>query len=198
MSLSSWFREYVYIPLGGNRKGLCRQLVNILIVWSLTGIWHGAGWNFLLWGMWFALFLILEKIIWGKALACMPKAVGWIYTMAVVLVSWCFFSLEQTDKILLFLKSMFGFGGGGLANGEALYVLDNYRLLFVILAIAALPLGKKAVEWVRGKAEKDTKAGFVLTVCLDLAEKLFLAAVLLLSVANIVDASYNPFLYFRF
>lgn len=198
MSLSSWFREYVYIPLGGNRKGLCRQLVNILIVWSLTGIWHGAGWNFLLWGMWFALFLILEKIIWGKVLACMPKVVGWIYTIAVVLVSWCFFSLEQTDKILLFLRSMFGFGGGGLVNGEALYVLDNYRLLFVILAIAALPLGKKAVEWVRGKAEKDTKTGFVLTVCLDLAEKLFLAAVLLLSVANIVDASYNPFLYFRF
>ena len=198
MSLSSWFREYVYIPLGGNRKGLRRQLINILIVWSLTGIWHGAGWNFLLWGMWFAVFLILEKIIWGKVLLGMPKVIGWIYTMAVVLVSWCFFSLEQTDKILLFLKSMFGFGGGGLVNGEALYMLGNYGLLFVILAIAALPLGKKAVEWVRERTQKNTKAAFALTICLDVTEKLFLAAVLLLSIANIVDASYNPFLYFRF
>lgn len=198
MSLSSWFREYVYIPLGGNRKGLGRQLVNILIVWSLTGIWHGAGWNFLFWGMWFALFLILEKVIWGKLLSGMPKAVGWVYTMAVVLVSWCFFSLEQTDKILLFLKAMSGFGGAGIVNGEALYALSSYGLLFVILAFGALPIGKKAVEKVTAVCANSAGTGTALTVCLNVGEKLFLAAILLLSIANIVDASYNPFLYFRF
>lgn len=198
MSLSSWFREYVYIPLGGNRKGLRRQLLNIVIVWSLTGIWHGAGWNFLLWGMWFAVFLILEKVILGKTLANLPKFVGWIYTMAVVLVSWCFFSLEKTDTIIRFLKSMFGMGGAGLANQEAWYLLSNYAVLLVILAIGALPLGKKAVEWIKVRCIKGTKAGAVLSVCLGIAEKLFFVAVLLLSIANIVDASYNPFLYFRF
>lgn len=198
MSLSSWFREYVYIPLGGNRKGLRRQLLNIVIVWSLTGIWHGAGWNFLLWGMWFAVFLILEKVILGKTLANLPKFAGWIYTMAVVLVSWCFFSLEKTDTIIRFLKSMFGMGGAGLANQEAWYMLGNYAVLLVILAIGALPLGKKAVEWIQVQCAKGTKAGPVLSVCLGIAEKLFFVAVLLLSIANIVDASYNPFLYFRF
>ena len=198
MSLSSWFREYVYIPLGGNRKGLKRQLLNIVIVWSLTGIWHGAGWNFLLWGMWFAVFLILEKVILGKKLANLPKFVGWIYTMAVVLVSWCFFSLEKTDTIILFLKSMFGIGEAGLANQEAWYMLGNYAVLLVILAIGALPFGKKAVEWIKVQCTKGTKEGLVLSVCLGIAEKLFLVAVLLLSIANIVDASYNPFLYFRF
>ena len=198
MSLSSWFREYVYIPLGGNRKGLRRQLLNIVIVWSLTGIWHGAGWNFLLWGMWFAVFLILEKVILGKTLANLPKFVGWIYTMAVVLVSWCFFSLEKTNTIILFLKSMFGIGGAGLANQEAWYMLGNYVVLLVILAIGALPLGKKAVEWIKVRCVKKTKAGPVLSVCLGIAEKLFFVAILLLSIANIVDASYNPFLYFRF
>lgn len=198
MSLSSWFREYVYIPLGGNRKGLKRQLLNIVIVWSLTGIWHGAGWNFLLWGMWFVVFLILEKVILGKKLANLPKFVGWIYTMAVVLVSWCFFSLEKTDTIILFLKSMFGIGGAGLVNQEAWYMLGNYAVLLVILAIGVLPFGKKAVEWIKVQCAKGTKEGPVLSVCLGIAEKLFLVAVLLLSIANIVDASYNPFLYFRF
>ena len=192
MTLSSWFREYVYIPLGGNRKGLPRQLFNILVVWSLTGIWHGAGWNFLLWGMWFAVFLILEKIFLGKLLQKLPKIIGWFYAMIVVLFGWCFFSLEQTDKIVRFLKAMLGFGEAGFINNATLYTFSNYSILFVILAIAALPWGKKAVEWVKAKA------GTVLAVVLDVAEKLFLVAILLLSIANIVDASYNPFLYFRF
>ena len=192
MTLSSWFKEYVYIPLGGNRKGLPRQLFNILVVWSLTGIWHGAGWNFLFWGMWFAVFLILEKMFLGKLLQKLPKIIGWFYAMIVVLFGWCFFSLEQTDKIVRFLKAMFGFGEAGFINNATLYTFSNYSILFVILAIAALPLGKKAVEWVKAKA------GTVLAVVLDVAEKLFLIAILLLSIANIVDASYNPFLYFRF
>ncbi len=199
MSLSSWFREYVYIPLGGNRKGLNRQLINILIVWSLTGIWHGAGWNFLFWGMWFAVFLILEKVFLGKLLAKIPKLFGWLYAMMVVLISWCFFSLEQTDKILLFLKAMFGFGEAGLYSNRTLYLFSNYGILFLLLAAGAVPLLKRLVEWLQKKCsngqQKKLKPARIFYM---LFENVFLIAVLILSIANIVDASYNPFLYFRF
>lgn len=198
MSLSSWFREYVYIPLGGNRKGLKRQLINILIVWSLTGIWHGAGWNFLLWGMWFAVFLMLEKVFWGRLLAKIPKLFRWLYAMAVVLISWCFFSLEQTDKIVLFLKTMFGFGEAGLCSDRTLYLLSNYGILFLLLAAGAIPLLKRLVEWMQkkcGEGQQKLKPAQIFYVLL---ENVCLIAVLILSIANIVDASYNPFLYFRF
>lgn len=189
MSLSSWFREYVYIPLGGNRKGIGRQLFNIFIVWSLTGIWHGAGWNFLFWGMWFAFFLILEKLFLGALLKKLPAFLGWLYAMAVVLVSWCFFSLEQTDKILQFLRAMFGLGEAGLMNDRTRYLFDNYAILLLILAAGSLPLLKRLVEklFLRGKGVGKA-----------LVENVFLIVILLLSIANIVDASYNPFLYFRF
>lgn len=199
MSLSSWFREYVYIPLGGNRKGLNRQLINILIVWSLTGIWHGAGWNFLLWGMWFAVFLILEKVFLGKLLAKIPKFFGWLYAMTVVLISWCFFSLEQTDKIVLFLKAMFGFGEAGLYSNRTLYLFSNYGILFLLLAAGAVPLLKRLVEWLQKKCSNGQQKKLMpARIFYILFENVFLIAVLILSIANIVDASYNPFLYFRF
>lgn len=199
MSLSSWFREYVYIPLGGNRKGLNRQLINILIVWSLTGIWHGAGWNFLFWGMWFAVFLILEKVFLGKLLAKIPKLFGWLYAMTVVLISWCFFSLEQTDKIVLFLKAMFGFGEAGLYSNRTLYLFSNYGILFLLLAAGAVPLLKRLVEWLQKKCSNGQQKKLMpARIFYILFENVFLIAVLILSIANIVDASYNPFLYFRF
>lgn len=179
MTLSGWFREYVYIPLGGNRKGRSRQLFNIIIVWALTGIWHGAGLNFLLWGMWFALFLILEKLFWGKILTKLPVALRRLYAMVVVLIGWCFFSLEQADKIGLFLKTMAGAGSTGFVGEKTMYLLSNYGLLLILMTIGATPLGKRAVSWFK-------------------VENLFLIIILLLSVASIVDASYNPFLYFRF
>lgn len=193
MSLSSWFKEYVYIPLGGNRKGIKRQLLNILIVWSLTGIWHGAGWNFLLWGMWFAVFLILEKLFLGKVFQKLPKAAGWFYTMLVVLISWCFFSLEQTDRILLFLRTMAGMGDLGFASDRTWYLLRNNGILLLILCVAALPFAKKMTEKIQERIQGKTAS-----VIFSVIENIFLAAVLLLSVAGIVDASYNPFLYFRF
>lgn len=207
MSLGSWFREYVYIPLGGNRKGLGRQLINIVIVWALTGIWHGAGWNFLLWGMWFAFFLLLEKIFLGKFFAKIPKLFGWGYAMTVVLVGWCFFSLEQTDKIALFLGAMFGAAKAGFVNDKTLYLFSNYRVLLAILAIGAAPVGKKLAEWIKSWACGERSVSYAVqagfrrvrpSIGLILAENLFLITVLLLSIANIVDASYNPFLYFRF
>jgi alginate O-acetyltransferase complex protein AlgI len=132
MTLSSWFREYVYIPLGGNRKGLPRQLLNILIVWTLTGIWHGAGWNFLFWGLWFAFWLMLEKLGLKKLFDVLPKAVGRVYTLFVVLISWVFFSVEGAGKIAGYIKAMFGLQNGGIYTREAIFMGLENVVLFMI------------------------------------------------------------------
>ena len=206
MSLSGWFRDYVYIPLGGNRKGMKRQLLNIFIVWTLTGIWHGAGINFLLWGMWFALFLILEKLFLEKILQKIPGFFGWLYTMFLVLLSWSFFSIEDGAVLANVWRSLFFRAPGGVFNREALYFWENYRLLFFLLAVCSLPVGKNAAEKIwrhlfctehiqSVKARVLSCAGAASYTALEI---LYLGGLFLLSVANIVDASYNPFLYFRF
>lgn len=192
ISLSTWFKEYVYIPLGGNRKGLPRQLFNILVVWMLTGIWHGAGWNFLFWGLWFALFLILEKLFLGEVLESVPKVFGRVYTLAVVLISWVFFALESPGEILAYLQAMFGMNGVGPVNSLAMFLSNEYLVLLVIALVACLPLGSRLVH-----ALKSSKTGPTMALY-RLGEKVIPAVLLLLSVAYIVDASYNPFLYFRF
>ncbi len=192
ISLSTWFKEYVYIPLGGNRKGLPRQIINILIVWMLTGIWHGAGWNFLFWGLWFALFLILEKLFLGELLKNAPVVFGRVYTLAVVLISWVFFALEKPGEILAYLQAMFGLNGVGLVNSKALFLGNEYLVLLVIALIACLPLGNHLVH-----ALRSSKTGPAMALY-RLGEKVIPAALLILSIAYIVDASYNPFLYFRF
>ena len=191
ISLGSWFREYVYIPLGGNRKGRIRQLLNILIVWMLTGIWHGAGWNFLLWGLWFAFALVLEKLFLGKLLAWLPKAVGLVYTMLVVLVGWVLFALETPGRILGYLRAMAGMGGG-LADTEGFYLGRQYGVLFLIAVAAATPLFDRAAEELQ-----KTRTGPAIALY-RFGEKVIPAVLLLLAIAGIVDASYNPFLYFRF
>lgn len=192
ITLGSWFREYVYIPLGGNRKGLKRQLFNILIVWLLTGIWHGAGWNFLFWGLWFALFLTLEKAFLGKALSRMPRLVGHLYTGLVVLLGWVLFVVEDTGKIIGYLRAMFGMGGAGLYSSQSLYLGAEYALLLIIAAVAATPLCSMLVKKLRSIGTGYSVALY------RLGEKVIPAALLLLSIAYIVEASFNPFLYFRF
>ena len=192
ISLGTFFRDYLYIPLGGNRKGLPRQLFNILVVWMLTGIWHGAGWNFLFWGLWFAFFLILEKLFLGDILESVPKVFGRIYTLAVVLISWVFFALESPGEILAYLQAMFGMNGIGPVNSLAMFLCNEYLVLLVIALVACLPLGSRLVH-----ALKSSKTGPAMALY-RLGEKVIPAVLLLLSVAYIVDASYNPFLYFRF
>lgn len=192
ISLSSWFKEYVYIPLGGNRKGLARQMVNILIVWALTGIWHGAGWNFLLWGMWFAFFLILEKLFLKKALSHLPKVFGTLYTLAVVLVGWVFFEVSGIGQVKEYLTAMFGLGGAGLIDNYGLYLLKSNAILLVITAIASTPIFTELARLMRHSQNGPTLALY------RVLEKLVLPALLLLSIAYMVEASYNPFLYFRF
>lgn len=192
ISLGSWFREYVYIPLGGSRRGLGRQILNILIVWMLTGIWHGAGFHFLLWGLWFALFLILEKAFLGKILGALPKITGIVYTWLVVAFGWVFFALESRSAVLGYLRAMLGMSGGALFDSRGLYLSREYMILFAAAAVAATPFIRKLTDKLR-----DMGTGYSIALY-RFGEKVFPAALLLLSIAYMVEASYNPFLYFRF
>lgn len=198
ISLGNWFREYVYIPLGGNRKGQGRQILNILIVWALTGIWHGASWNYLIWGLWFAFFLITEKLFHKAAGSRTEhrqekirqqagRICGRVYVWMVVLLGWVIFSFEDAGGMQEYLAVMFGQKGAGLTNSFVWYELYSQRLLLICLIFGATPLPAKAAHLIMAKR----KGRFV-------AEGVVLAVLALLSVAFIVDASYNPFLYFRF
>ena len=190
-SLGSWFREYVYIPLGGNRKGLPRQLFNILVVWLLTGIWHGAGWNFLFWGLWFAVALMLEKLFLGRLLAWLPKGIGMLYTALVVLTGWVFFALDAPARILGYLGVMTG-AGEDFVDSRFLYLGGQYWALLLTAAVCSTPF----LHNFTAKLEKSgTGWGMALY---RFGEKVIPAALLLLSIAGIIEASYNPFLYFRF
>jgi alginate O-acetyltransferase complex protein AlgI len=183
ISLSTWFRDYVYIPLGGNRRGLKRQLLNLLIVWTLTGIWHGAAWNFLLWGLYFAVLLIVEKVFLLRRLEKAPSWVGRVYTLALVLISWVIFSITDISALGGYFAALFG--KNGFADGRFLYDIRSYAGLLVILVIASTPAAKKL--WQRLPQKARVWAAPVLML-----------AGLALSAAGIVNSSYNPFLYFRF
>ncbi len=192
ITLSRWFKDYVYIPLGGNKKGLARQLRNILIVWMLTGIWHGAGWNFLIWGLWFAVWLMIEKLGLRKVLDAFPQTIGRIYTWLIVLISWVFFALDGVNPAWQYLKAMFGLQGVGWYNREAVFMGLESLVLFVIAAFASTPVVKSLSQGLRKSRNGYTVA------CYRVLEKLLPAILFILCIAYIVDATYNPFLYFRF
>lgn len=183
MSLSYWFRDYVYIPLGGNRKGLSRQILNICIVWLLTGFWHGASWNFVLWGVFYGFVLILEKIFLLKYLEKAPSIITHIYTLFVVLLAWVLFAFTDIKLVFQYLGYLFG-AKGVLWNGLTVFYLRNYFVLLIICVIACTPICQTKLNFLQGKYEWLTP---ILTTL-----------VLILCIAFIVDASYNPFLYFRF
>ena len=188
MSLGTWFRDYVYIPLGGNKKGLPVQLRNIAVVWILTGFWHGAAWNFVLWGIFYGVLLLIEKLFLLKRLEKAPAVIGHIYALFTVLIGWVLFAFDDLSKGLAFLKVMFG-GGAGIVNSATLYQLLSYIPLMIICIIGSTPLMKNIYE----KISKKSKEGFVLTA--DVVKILIVAG---LSVAFLISGSYNPFLYFRF
>ena len=183
ISLGTWFRDYVYIPLGGNRKGPWRQILNLLIVWALTGFWHGANWTFLCWGLYYAVFLILEKLFLLKGLQKVP-VLATVYTLLVAVCGWVLFDLPSIGAAAGYYKAMFGFGGG-LWSAADLFYLRDYALVFAVCVVACLPLGKRLYDRLSDKA----KAWLT---------PMMIAAVLILSTAYLVDATYNPFLYFRF
>ena len=185
ISLGSWFREYVYIPLGGNRVSRGRLCLNLMVVWGLTGLWHGASWNFLLWGLYFGVLIMAEKLWLSRWIEAWPAAVQHLYTLFLVLVSWAIFALEDFGHMGQYLAAMFGFAGGGLADPAFGYYLRAYLPTLLVCILASVPLGAKA--WHR----LPPKVRAVLLPLLVLAG-------LLASTAYLVDATYNPFLYFRF
>ena len=191
MTLGTWFREYVYIPLGGNRRGIKKQIRNIAIVWLLTGIWHGASLNFMYWGIYFGVLLILEKLFYGNYLEKAPKVIRHLYGILLIWIGWAIFAIEDEKKIGIFLKSMFGRSDNGWFTQNDFYQLISYGMLFVLLIIGCTSYPKKAWQWIKRKVGEDSNTLF-------LVEQLFLVFVFVLSVAYLVDATYNPFLYFRF
>ena len=188
ISLGNWFKEYVYIPLGGSRKGNARTFLNIFIVWFLTGLWHGTTINFTLWGLYFCFFLIMEKTWLLKFLDKIPRVFSHIYALVVVYFGWLLFAWEDIHGHRVYMKAMLGMAGAEVVNKESLYLLVSNALLMVIMTIGCTSLPKYL-------AEKVTKRdGIGTSLCMSV----YVAIILLLSIAYLVNGTYNPFLYFRF
>ena len=187
MSLSGWFRDYVYIPLGGSRAGRAKQVRNILLVWTLTGLWHGAAWNFLLWGLYFGVLLLGEKFWWGKALERAPSPLRHLYAMVIVVLGWVLFRCEGLPAVGSYLGAMFGLSGAGW--GQALYFLRQYGVFLVVGAVASLPV-KDALRAAlqRRKAERTIQWGSALAGL----------ALLGISFLQLISSTANPFIYYRF
>lgn len=190
MSLGTWFRDYLYIPLGGNRVTAKRMLFNILVVWILTGFWHGAAWNFVVWGLLFACLLIFEKFWLGERLEAMPAAFSHIYVLLVVVVSFVLFDAPSLAEALRRIGLMAGCGGVPLYDVASLYYLKSFGVTLVLAAIGSGPWVKRAVGRAYGHVTSNRTLIFL--------EPLFCTAILALVTAYLVDSSFNPFLYFRF
>ena len=191
ISLGSWFRDYVYIPLGGNRVSKSRWLLNILVVWMLTGFWHGASWNFILWGLLYAAFLIIEKLWLAKYLD-KSLVIRHIYVMLIVILGFVLFNATDLAEALHYIGAMFGLGNIPLRSWEFLYYIKSYGFILLLAVIGCTPLPKLTVEKLTGVAFK--KAAKII----DILEIAFMVCLLLLVTAYLVDGSFNPFLYFRF
>ena len=190
ISLGTWFREYVYIPLGGNRVSRARFIRNIMIVWMLTGIWHGADWNFVLWGIYYGVLLLVEKLFLKKYLEKTPGWLQHVYTMFTVMIGWFIFTWNENESGFAYLKAMFGMGGG-FADRGTIYLLYTNAILLVMLILGSTDLPARLAGLCKARiAGRDTLTTVVRCV--------FLTAVFFLSTAYLVNASYNPFLYFRF
>ena len=189
MSLGSWFRDYVYIPLGGNRVSRVKWFRNIFIVWLLTGLWHGAAWTFILWGLFFALFLTAEKLWYGQALA-RKKLLKHVYVLLLIVVSFVLFDAASVQDALRTIAALFGLGGLPLADALSRYYLWSYTGVFLIAAVGATPLPVKILRQL-----KESRTGSIIVSVL---EPLVLLALLAAVTAYLVDGSFNPFLYFRF
>ncbi len=199
ISLSSFFRDYVYIPLGGNRCSKGRHIFNLLVVWALTGFWHGASWNFVLWGLYFAFFLVLEKYLfkWGKQGSGLARHLRRLYTLAVVWFGWLLFRFDDMSLMGHALKALFGFGKG-FDGDNAHFTLLNYLFFLIVAILACSPLASFCARKLTAAAEGDTPAGGVARMAVNVAAVIIPVALLVLSVLALVGDSYNPFLYFRF
>ena len=185
ISLGSWFREYVYIPLGGNRAGVAKHIRNIMIVWMLTGMWHGAGWNFIIWGLYYGILLILDKYVLDK-IKYFPKFIRRIITIIEIIVGWVIFSSDSVAKILTNLKIMFGFGGLGFVDINAVCLLRTNLVLLLVCLLLCMGCAKKLYKFIENK-----KIAMILIPAVN-------TFLFLLCCMFLVTQSYNPFLYFQF
>lgn len=188
ISLSSWFRDYVYIPLGGNRVNKLKWIRNLFIVWFLTGFWHGASWNFIIWGLYFGIILVIEKLFIGKYLE-KTKVFKYLYSLIIIIISFLIFNSTTTSEIFNSLGNMFNLNNIDLINKETIYYLRSYLILLIIAIISATPLLKNIISKI-----KNTKYIKII----DIIEPITLIGLLILSTAFLIDESFNPFLYFRF
>ena len=189
ISLGTWFREYVYIPLGGNRHGVGRQILNLAIVWFLTGLWHGAYYNFILWGVYYGVLLVLEKFVLKKVLDKLPAAFGHIYTMLFVMIGWSLFSWQDMTDSANYMRAMFFRTGAGVVNQQTMYLLVSHAALLVIAVIGSLSVVKRFL--ICRAFPEDTARREITAI-------LFTIVLFIACVALLVNSSYNPFLYFRF
>jgi alginate O-acetyltransferase complex protein AlgI len=190
MTLGTWFRDYVYIPMGGNRVSKVKWIRNIAIVWLLTGFWHGAGWNFILWGLYFAVMLVLEKLFISRLLDKLPGIVARIYVIILLAVSFVIFNGDTKDILIGDIKGLFGASQIPLYNTTTLYYLRSYLVLLVIAIIASTPIVKNLVYHLKDK----NKPRYVINIL----EPVFVLLLMIAITAYLVDGSFNPFLYFRF
>lgn len=187
ITLSTWFKEYLYIPLGGNRCGLARQALNLLIVWSLTGFWHGAGWNFVMWGLYYFVILFIEKLFLLKALDKLPKLFRHVYALLLIVIGWVIFASDDVSVLLPYLGSMFG--ANGAVGGMDVYTLFTKAVLIIICCVASTELPKRL--FLSATGAMNEKAAFTI-------KSVMTIALLALSMILLIGDSYNPFLYFRF
>lgn len=186
ISLSTWFRDYVYIPLGGNKVSKIKWLKNILIVWILTGLWHGAAWNFVIWGLYFGILLIVEKVFLEKYLKKIPKILARIYTLLIVMISFIIFNGDSVTDILQNIGGLFGINNISLVSKESIYYFKSYFIIIIISIIGSTPILKSIIS---------TKKSNKIINCI---EPIALLLILIISTSYIIDSSFSPFLYFRF
>lgn len=190
ISLSTWFRDYIYIPLGGNRVVKAKWIRNVLVVWLLTGFWHGAQWNFIFWGIYFSIFLILEKYFIKNLLSKLPNFFGHIYTLFFINISFIIFNASSLDFIFKSLKGMFGLLDIPFSNLEVIYYLKSYLVIIILSIVFSMPVAKYFSKFLN-----RSKIGLFFT---QIAEPIILSLLLLCSTSYLIDSSFNPFLYFRF
>lgn len=190
ISLSSWFKDYVYIPLGGSRKGTLKLVRNILIVWFLTGIWHGAAYNFIIWGLFIGVFLVIEKLWLSKYIPKLPKVLRNIYVLFIIMISFIMFNAGSINEAFFNIKGLFGLNKEVFINNYTIYYLKSYLIVLIIAIFGATPLFKNIIE--------KLKKSKCLNKIINVLEPIFLIILLLLVTAYLIDSSYNPFLYFRF
>lgn len=188
ITLGSWFKSYVYIPMGGNRGSTFKTVRNLVVVWFLTGLWHGASWNFVIWGLYFGVLIIAERLFLKKILDRLPSFWSWAYTFVLVVIGWVLFEFDSLSKIGTYLAAMFGLNGAGLANNQSIYLLISNAVMFVLCAIGSTTLLRKVVKPALQKRPKEL--GYV-KVAVEIG--LFIVCVCFL-----ITSEYNPFLYFNF